>query len=134
MIAAARGLLESRPPEAFLSEYERAAGPARQVPHLDVLGPLTGAVCTTNFRPDIRSDDSTVEVTAAGRRLCFAAKAEPALRLLLSGHPVVLAEAETAVGSEIHAVARLLVKEGLCAPLTDELFSGYTGLVTNADS
>ncbi|MFJ9446438.1 JmjC domain-containing protein [Kitasatospora sp. NPDC101235] len=134
LIAAARELVESRPPAAFLSDYQRTAAPARQVPHLDVLGPLTAAVCTTNFRPEIRPGDSVVEVTAAGRRLSFAAKAEPALRLLLSGHPVVLAEAEAAVGTEVHAVAGLLAKEGLCAPLTDELFSGYTGLVTNATS
>ncbi|MGW2397160.1 JmjC domain-containing protein [Kitasatospora sp. NPDC001664] len=134
LIAAAQELLESRPPAAFLGDYERTAAPARQVPHLDVLGPLKGAVCTTNFPPEIRSGDSSVEVTAAGRRLTFAAKAEPALRLLLGGHPVVLADAEAVAGTEVHAVAGLLVREGLCAPLTDELFSGYTGLVTNATS
>ncbi|MEV7121157.1 JmjC domain-containing protein [Kitasatospora griseola] len=132
--SAARELVALRTPAEFLTAYERAAGPARQVPHLDVFGPLSSAVCTTNFRPEIHSADSTVEVLGAGQRLVFAAKAEPALRLLLSGRPVVLTEAEAAVGTEVHAVAALLVKEGLCAPLTDELSSGYTGLVTSAGS
>ncbi|WAL74546.1 cupin [Kitasatospora sp. YST-16] len=134
LVTAAQALAAERRPAEFLAAYERAAGPARQVPYLEVFGPLTGAVCTTNFRPEIRTVGSTVEVLAAGQRLVFAAKAEAALRVLLSGHPVVLSDAETVVGTEVHEVAALLVKEKVCAPLTDELSSGYTGLVTNATS
>jgi hypothetical protein len=38
------------------------------------------------------------------------------------------------VGAEVMEIAQVLVEEELCALLTTELFSGYTGLVTNATS
>lgn len=76
--------------------------------------------------------DESVNVLAGGKKLTFTAKALPALRLLLSGRPVHLAQAATAVGAEVEELATILTDEELCAPLTTELSSGYTDLVTNA--
>jgi hypothetical protein len=52
-----------------------------------------------------------------------------ALRVLLSGNPVSLTHADP----DLLHVAEHLIKEGLCAPLSDELSSGYTGLVPHAN-
>lgn len=51
---------------------------------------------------------------------------------LARGHPVHLTQAATAVGAEVEELAPILTDEELCAPLTTELSSGYTDLVTNA--
>jgi hypothetical protein len=56
----------------------------------------------------------------------------PSLRPLLSGHPVRLADAATAIGPELEQVAKILTEEQLCTTLTPALSSGYTDLVTNA--
>jgi hypothetical protein len=37
-------------------------------------------------------------------------------------------------GLDVNALAKVLMEEEICAPLTPELSSGYTGLVTNAAS
>ncbi|MFC9328614.1 JmjC domain-containing protein [Kitasatospora sp. NPDC057015] len=132
LVAAARRLVEEQSPADFLASYEQAVAPARQVPFLEIFGPLDAVVCTTHFRPRVRQIGATVEVLASGRRLTFAGKALPSLTLLLSGRPVVLSSAAAVVGAEVSELAEILVKEGLCAPLTAELSSGYTGLVTSA--
>ncbi|WP_340378711.1 cupin domain-containing protein [Streptomyces sp. SS7] len=131
--AAAR-LIAERPPAEFLTSYEQAMPLPRHVPFLDVFGRLDAVVCTTHFPPRIQDDGQTVQVSASGKRLTFTAKALPSLRLLLSGQPVCLDRAVPAVGVEVLEVAEALVEEELCAPLTPELSSGYTGLVTNAGS
>ncbi|GAA1945099.1 JmjC domain-containing protein [Kitasatospora viridis] len=134
LVEAATRLVGLRGPEDFLTAHEQQTTPGRQVPFLDIFGGLKAVVCTTHFPPRITEDASTVDVRAAGKQLTFAAKALPALRLLLSGRPVPLDLAAATVGDEVHEVADILIKEELCAPLTDELSSGYTGLVTAATS
>lgn len=129
---AAAKLIDERPPAAFLDAYEQAATPSRHVPFLDILGPLEAVVCTSHYPPRIEQKGTTVEVTAAGKKLTLADKALPALRLLLSGHPVHLHEAAAQAGPMVTQVAEILIEEDVCAPLTHELSSGYTGLVTNA--
>ncbi|MEU1012241.1 cupin domain-containing protein [Streptomyces sp. NPDC005890] len=131
---AATTLLGERPPAAYLAAYEQQTTLPRHVPFLDILGPLDAVVCTTHFPPRIQESGETVDVLASGKKLTLAAKALPALRLLLSGRPVVLEQAATLVGAEVAEVAEILVEEELCAVLTPELSSGYTGLVTNAGS
>ena len=64
----------------------------------------------------------------------LAAKALPALRLLLSGTPVGLAQAADETGVDVEQLADILIEEELCAELTPELSSGFTGLVTTANS
>lgn len=134
LVEAATRLVGQRGPEDFLAAHSQQTTPGRHVPYLGIFGPLHGAVCTAHFPPRIAEHGDIVDVWAAGKKLTFAAKALPALRLLLSGRPVQLDQAAAVAGTEIHEVAEILIKEELCAPLTDELSSGYTGLVTDATS
>ncbi|WP_327354497.1 JmjC domain-containing protein [Streptomyces sp. NBC_01304] len=134
LATAASQLIGERTPADFLAAYEQATTLPRHVPFLDVLGPLDAVVCTTHFPPQIHENGETVDVLASGKKITLAAKAVPALRLLLSGKPVPLQQAAAVVGTDVVEVAEILVKEEICATLTPELSSGYTGLVTNAAS
>ncbi|MFI6769470.1 JmjC domain-containing protein [Streptomyces sp. NPDC050355] len=134
LATAASQLIDARDPAEFLRLREQEAPPGRHVPFLDIFGPLEAVACVSEFPPMITQDGETVVVVAAGKKLTFAAKALPWLRLLLSGHPVRLDEAARLVGAEVEAVAKVLVEEELCASVTPELFSGYTGLATSAGS
>ncbi|MDW8808425.1 cupin domain-containing protein [Streptomyces scabiei] len=134
LTTAAARLVAERSPVDFLAAYEQETTLSRHVPFLDVLGPLNAVVCTTHFPPRIQESGEAVEVVASGKKLTLAVKALPTLRLLLSGRPVALERAAAVVGAEVMEIAEILVKEELCAVLTPELFSGYTGLVTNAVS
>ena len=131
--AAAR-LVRERPPADFLASYGQEVTPTRHVPFLEIFGPLDSVVCTTHFPPQIREQRESVDVLTLGKRLTFASKALPALRLLLSGRPVNLAQAASVAGTEVTEIAEILVEEQTCAPLTPELSLGYTGLVTSAIS
>ncbi|KOV59349.1 JmjC domain-containing protein [Streptomyces sp. MMG1121] len=132
LIEAAARLIGERTPADFLTAYERETTLPRHVPFLDAFGTLDAVVCTTHFPPRIQENGETVAVEASGKKLTFAAKALPALRLLLSGSPVPLDLAAVVVGTEVAEAAEILVKEEMCAVLTPELSSGYTGLVTSA--
>ncbi|MGR3938487.1 JmjC domain-containing protein [Streptomyces sp. BRA346] len=134
LIEAATALVGERSPTDFLTAYEQETTLPRHVPYLDILGPLDAVVCTTHFPPRVVEKGETVEVVAAGKKLTLTAKALPALRLLLSGRPVPLERAAAVVGADVTELAEILVEEELCAVLTPELSSGYTGLVTNAVS
>ncbi|MFF8715209.1 hypothetical protein ACF07T_27825 [Streptomyces sp. NPDC015184] len=57
-------------------------------------------------------------------RLTIADKADPALRLLLSGMPVRLGQAEAQVGSHVRRLTETLIMEELCEPLIAGLSSG----------
>lgn len=129
---AAAEILESRSPADFLGNRQTDVPPARHVPFLDIFGPLENVVCVAEFPPQVNEQRETVEVVTAGRKLTFAAKALPALRLLLSGQPVNLDQAAGVAGDAVKRVAEILTEEELCASLTPELSSGYTGLVTSA--
>ena len=131
---AATRLIGERSPADFLAAYEQAMPLPRHVPFLETFAPLDAVVCTTHLPPHIRENGVTADVLASGKKLTFTAKALPALRLLLSGMPVHLSQAAAVVGTEVAEVAEILVEEEVCAPLTAELSSGYTGLVTNAIS
>ena len=132
--AAAAQLVDERSPADFLAAYEHETTLPRHVPFLDIFGPLDAVECTTHFPPRIQEHGETVDVVVSGKKLTLAAKALPALRLLLSGRPVALERAAAIVGAEVTEVAEILVEEELCAVLTPELSLGYTGLVTNAVS
>ncbi|SEK66105.1 JmjC domain-containing protein [Streptacidiphilus jiangxiensis] len=125
-------LIRQRTPADYLASYEHQTNLPRHVPHLDIFGPLTAVVCTTHFPPRLDETGSAVEVVTSGKKLTFAAKARPALELLLSGQPVDLEQAALAAGAQVRELAAILVEEEICAPLTAELSSGYTGLVTTA--
>ena len=101
--------------------------PARHIPYVPALGPLTGAVAVTEFKPTIEvTPEGTIEVRAGGKKLVFAARADALVRPLLSGHPVTF---NGNTDPDAIRLAERLIQEGLCAPLTSESSSGYTGLV-----
>lgn len=125
-------LVERRSPADFLASGGQEATVPRHMPFLDIFGPMESVVCITHFPPRISERGETVEVVASGKKLTFLARALPALRLLLSGQPVHLDQAASEVGGEVREVAEILTKEEVCAVLTPELSSGYTGLVTSA--
>ncbi|GAA1890831.1 JmjC domain-containing protein [Streptantibioticus ferralitis] len=132
LVEAAAELAHERGPQEFLAAYEQQTTPGRHVPYLDVFGPLDVVVCIAHFPPRIEEHGETVDVVTSGKKLTLAVKARPALRLLLSGQPVPLRQATAVAGAEVTEVAEILVQEEICAPLTPELSSGYTGLVTGA--
>lgn len=117
----------ANPPSHYLDQLRVNTPPQRHMPLVHSFGPLTGTdvVAVTEFPPVLTVDDTAVRVTGGGKKLTFHPRAEPALRALLSGHPVRLGEED----SDLRAVAAHLIKEGLCAPLTEGLSWGYTGLV-----
>ncbi|GCD99895.1 JmjC domain-containing protein [Embleya hyalina] len=132
---AARKLIAARGPSLYLDRIEQETTPARHVPWIEAFGPLDAVVCTTEFAPRIDVNEGQVEIVSSGLRLGIAAEAEPAARMLLSGHPVHLTPEvpiETRLDGILRGLASVFVKEGLCSVLTPELFSGYTDLVTNA--
>ncbi|MDO0936595.1 cupin domain-containing protein [Streptomyces sp. DG2A-72] len=113
-------------PMRYLAELRANTPPARHMPHIPVVGPLEYTAAVTEFEPVITPSGETVQVVGGGRRLTFHGRAEPALRRLLSGHPVHLTEDD----QDLTTLAEHLIQEGLCAPLTAESLSAYTGLVT----
>jgi len=127
MVDALHKFAESVAPGDYLNRMREEFAPARHIPYVPSLGPLTGTVVVTEFQPRIDVlEDGNLEVRAAGKRLTIARRAEPLLRTLLSGHPVTFND-----DTDPNAVrlAERLIQEGLCAPLTSESSSGYTGLV-----
>ncbi|MFD7017474.1 JmjC domain-containing protein [Streptomyces sp. NPDC059928] len=119
-------LATSYSPERYLDELRSTTPPARHLPHVAAFGRPDGVVAVTEFTPPILRSGGTVHVCGGGKRLTFHERAEPGLRMLLSGHPVYLDGAS----QDLTTLADLLITEGLCEPLTGESFSGYTGLVT----
>lgn len=134
LISAAQQLAAEYPPSEFLSAREDERGSRRHVRTRGVFGPPTSVVCITDFPPRLEVADGTVGVVAAGKRIKFAARALPALRMLLSGPPVRLDDVHAQTGVDASRLAEVLIEEEVCAELTEELSSGYTGLVTNATS
>lgn len=130
---AATRLITSHPPAEFLDSREQQHPPPRNVATWATFGPPTAVVCVTEFRPTLQVTGGNVEVLAAGRKITFTAQALPVLHLLLSGHPTNLAAVSTRTGIDAGRVTDVLLREGLCAEVTEELFSGYTGLATTED-
>ncbi|WP_030230100.1 JmjC domain-containing protein [Streptomyces sp. NRRL S-350] len=122
------------PPAEFLAARERERSSARHVPFIGSFGKPDAVVCVSEFEPTLRDCSGVVEVIASGKKLTFAAKAAPALRLLLSGHPVNIAAAAADTGVDVEHLAEILIEEELCTALTPELSLGYTELSTAAGS
>lgn len=129
LVAGVSRLLADYPVEVYLAAREQERLPPRYVATCGVFGPPSAVVCVADFQPSIEQYEATVEVLAVGKKITFAARAAPALRLLLSGHPVELADVTAMAGVDAAVLAGALVKEGVCAELTEALSSGYTGLV-----
>lgn len=127
-------LVTSASPEEFLALREQQQPSSRRVCTRKVFGPPTAVACITDFSPRLHLCGDTITVLSSGKKIIVAAKAEPVLRMLLCGHPVDLATVNAATGVDAAKLADVLIEEGLCAEVTDELLSGYTGLTPNDDS
>lgn len=130
LAAAACRLIASISPEEFLAAREQQQPAPRQVHTRGVFGTPAAVVCVTDFAPRLSPCEDTIIVLGAGKRITVAVKAEPALRMLLSGLPMSLNSVSTATGIDAAKLADVLIEEGLCAEVTDELLSGYTGLIS----
>jgi hypothetical protein len=122
-------MLTDYPVEAYLQAREDERPPPRYVATWGVFGPPKQVVCVTDFPPRVERLQSGVTVTAVGKRTTFNARAERALTLLLTGQPVELAAVTEETGVDATELAGVLIKEGLCAEVTEALSSGYTGLI-----
>lgn len=122
-------LLQRYPARAYLAAREQQQPSARHVTSYPVFGLPEVVVCVTAFPPDIQLHGQVVEVRAAGKKLTFAARAAEAVEMLLSGHPMSLPQARLDTGIDVGRVAEVLLREGLCAELTDALSSGYTDMI-----
>ena len=129
LVAGIAQLLADYPSAAYLAARERERQPPRHVATGAVFGPPQAVVCVTDFPPHIEIRNQEVDVLAAGKKITFAARAEPALRQLLAGQPVELATVTTTTGIDAAVLAESLIKEGVCAELTEALSSGYTGMI-----
>jgi Cupin superfamily protein len=126
---AAHRLLTTRRPADFLIAREQEQRAPRRITTWGIFGPVEHLVCLTAFPPRIDTDGANVIVYAAGKKITFAGRALPPLRMLLSGAPVHLREVSDATGVNAAPLAEVLLREGICAEVTPELFLGYTGLV-----
>jgi Cupin superfamily protein len=122
-------LLAEYPITTYLSAREQERPPPRQVATFGVFGPPKAVLCVTDFPPHIEHQETTVQVRAAGKKITFAARTAPALNMLLSGRPVELADVSAASGVDAAVVAETLIREGLCAELTEALSLGCTGMI-----
>lgn len=127
---AAIDLLKGYPPASYLRSRERLQPPARQAPHFPPGELPKAVVCVTEFAPEMQRGDDEITVYAGGKRTTVKSKAEAALSVLLSGCPVDVLTMHEESGLDIRSLAGALVEEGICAHLTDESLSGFTGLVT----
>jgi hypothetical protein len=132
LIEAVAKLAESRTPQDFLTYRRRTQRAPRHRVAWHIFGSVDRVVCITEFPPEIEvADDGTATVVAAGRRIKFADKALPVLKVLLSGRPVSVADVAQQTGINAAKVAETLVQENLCGEVGADLSSGYTGLLTS---
>ncbi|MGH3874849.1 MAG: hypothetical protein ACRDSR_25655 [Pseudonocardiaceae bacterium] len=129
---AAAQLLRSHPPSGYLTTRGHERTSSRCVTTLGVFGPPGYVLCVTDFPPHLETQDGTAIVLAAGKKITVPADALPALRPLLSGHPVGVEDVTAATGIDTAALADVLIREGVCAELTPDLAEGYAYVVTAA--
>jgi hypothetical protein len=123
-------LVATRSVAEYLAARVQDRPAARHVATHGVFGSPMAVVCSSEFPPAVVERDDTVEVSAAGRTVTFAAAALPALRLLLSGRPVVVSALAASTGLDMAPVVQMLVEQGICAELTAELDAGYADWVS----
>lgn len=129
---AVAALAAARQPADFLATRRREQRSGRHLSTFSTFGPPEQVVCIAEFAPQIDvAADGSISVLAAGRRLRFAAKALTALRPLLSGNPVTVADVAAETGVDAARLAEMLLRENICAEVGPDLSSGYTGLATS---
>lgn len=130
VVETATRLLAARGVAEMLADRCRTQAPARHA----YLGPMFGApdavIAVTEFAPDIEVGPESVVVRAGGHQITFAPAAQAGLRLLLSGQPVRISGPDQQV---LRVLATTLLEVGLCAPMTEALWSGCTGMLPTAN-
>jgi hypothetical protein len=134
LTVAAAGLLRAYSPADFLAARHRENTPAQHATTFGIFGPPQSVVCVTSFPPDLEIHDDVVIVRVAGKKVTIPASALPALRTLLGGHPVDLAEFTTGTGTttDTTALAAALTNAGICTELTPALAAGYDDMITTS--
>ncbi|MGB6164067.1 MAG: cupin domain-containing protein [Pseudonocardiaceae bacterium] len=127
---AGAGLVSRWSPEEFLTRREQEPVRTRVVPALAALDESSSVVCVTEFPPQVNEAGEHALLFAAGKKLTFKGAAAPALRRLVSGDSMQVGQVSARTGVDARRLGDVLIGEGICAPLTDELSSGYTGLIT----
>lgn len=120
-------LVATRSVQEFLDRREPDQPAARHVATHGLFGAPSAVVCVTEFPPVVDVHDDLVTVRGAAREVTVRERALPAVRLLLSGEPVVVANVATATGINAAELADRFVAEGLCAEVTEGLAAGYAG-------
>jgi hypothetical protein len=123
-------LLGAHSARDFLVSRDRQQPSARHVAAHGVFGPPNSVVCVSEFPPDIDVRGAFVTVRAAGKEITLNTKALPAVRLLLSGEPVDVAEVRQATEVEAAELADVFLAEGICGEVTTALAAGYAGWVS----
>jgi hypothetical protein len=131
---AAASLLRAHSPADFLTARRREDIPDRHATTFGIFGPPRSVVCVTSFPPDLEIHNDVVIVRAAGKKVTVPAAALPALRALLSGHPVHLAELATTTTTDTTALAAALTNAGICTELTPALAAAYDDMITSSPS
>lgn len=107
---------------------QQRQGAARHVVTHGLFGAIDEVVAIIEFPPLVERDGDAVVVAAAGTQLTLPARAEPAVRQFLSGHPISIAEVAAETDIDATKLAHVLLEEGLCAEVTDALRSGCSEL------
>ena len=115
-------------PESLL-DVGRELARGRHITTYGVFGPPESVVCITDFPPELDVHDGTATVRAAGKKITVPAGALPALRPLLSGHPVGLAGLTATTGIDAATLAKALITAGLCTETTPGLAASYDGMI-----
>jgi hypothetical protein len=111
----------------YLDRREHEQPTSRHVATHGVFGLPSEVVCLTEFPPSITLDDADETVTVSaplGRKIQFKAAAAPALRLLLSGRPVVIDKVSADTSVDASVLAEVLLAEGVCGEVTAALADG----------
>lgn len=118
----------------YLDRREHEQPASRHVVTHGVFGPPTEVVCLSEFPPKMTiNEDELVTVRAPhGRKIQFKLAAVPALRLLLSGRPVVIDKVSADSGADASVLAEVLLAEGVCGEVTAELAAGYRSMLMPA--
>lgn len=131
LAAAAAALLDTHNLTQYLAARRREHLTARHSTAFGVFGPPDTVVCVTDFPPELDIRDGAAIVQAAGKKITVPADALPALRPLLSGHPVNIQALTTRTRLDVEALAKALISAGLCTETSPALAAGYDGVITN---